>query len=74
MVVQQALKLETIQNSIYGVDIQPMAVELSRLRCWLSLVVDEEIDDIKPLPNLDFKFVAADSLVDVPPVFRNAAP
>lgn len=60
------LKLSTIQNSIYGVDIQPMAVELSRLRCWLSLVVDEEINNIKSLPNLDFKFVCADSLVDVP--------
>lgn len=60
------LKLDTIQNSIYGVDVQPMAVELSRLRCWLSLVVDEEPNDIKSLPNLDFKFVCADSLVDVP--------
>lgn len=60
------LKLDTIQNSIYGVDIQPMAVELSRLRCWLSLVVDEEPSDIKALPNLDFKFVCADTLVDVP--------
>jgi len=60
------IKLDTIQNSIYGVDIQPMAVELSRLRCWLSLVVDEEMDDIKSLPNLDFKFVCADSLIDIP--------
>ncbi len=60
------LKLGTIQNSIYGVDIQPMAVELSRLRCWLSLVVDEENDNIKALPNLDFKFICADSLVDLP--------
>ncbi len=60
------LKLDTIQNSIYGVDIQPMAVELSRLRCWLSLVVDEESNDIKALPNLDFKFVCADSLIDTP--------
>ncbi|MGE0587073.1 MAG: TaqI-like C-terminal specificity domain-containing protein [Cyclobacteriaceae bacterium] len=60
------LKLDTIQNSIYGIDIQPMAVELSRLRCWLSLVVDEDPKDIKALPNLDFKFVCADSLADVP--------
>jgi adenine-specific DNA-methyltransferase len=59
------LKLDTIQNSIYGVDIQPMAVELSRLRCWLSLVVDEDPKDIKALPNLDFKFVCADSLIEV---------
>lgn len=60
------LKLDTIQNSIYGVDIQPMAVELSRLRCWLSLVVDEDPKDIKALPNLDFKFVCADSLTPLP--------
>ncbi len=60
------LKLDTIQNSIYGIDIQPMAVELSRLRCWLSLVVDEDNDNIKALPNLDFKFVCADTLIDVP--------
>jgi hypothetical protein len=59
------LKLETIENSIYGVDIQPVAIELSRLRCWLSLIVDEEPDKVQPLPNLDFKFVCADSLIDL---------
>ncbi len=59
------LKLKTIENSIYGVDIQPMATELSRLRCWLSLIVDEDPKDIKPLPNLDFKFVTANSLIDL---------
>lgn len=59
------LKLETIEKSIYGVDIQPMAIELSRLRCWLSLIVDEEPEAVEPLPNLDFKFVCADSLIDL---------
>jgi hypothetical protein len=59
------LKLKTIENSIYGVDIQPMATELSRLRCWLSLIVDEDPKDIKQLPNLDFKFVTANSLIDL---------
>lgn len=59
------LKLDTIRNSIYGSDIQPLATELSRLRCWLSLMVDEEIKDIQPLPNLNFKFVTANSLVDL---------
>jgi|LQYC01.1.fsa_nt_gi adenine-specific DNA-methyltransferase len=59
------LKLKTIENSIYGVDIQPMATELSRLRCWLSLIVDEDPKNIKPLPNLDFKFVTANSLIDL---------
>ncbi|MBI5192981.1 MAG: N-6 DNA methylase [Nitrospirae bacterium] len=59
------IKLKTIENSIYGVDIQPMATELSRLRCWLSLIVDEDTKEIKPLPNLDFKFVTANSLIDL---------
>lgn len=57
-------KLQIIQENIYGVDIEPMAVEISRLRAWLSLVVDEEDGrDIEPLPNLDFKFVCANSLL-----------
>lgn len=59
------LKLDTIRNSIYGSDIQPLATELSRLRCWLSLMVDEDIKEIQPLPNLNFKFVTANSLVDL---------
>jgi len=59
------LKLKTIENSIYGVDIQPMATELSRLRCWLSLIVDEYSKNIRPLPNLDFKFVTANSLIEL---------
>ena len=63
------LKLDTILNSIYGCDIQPMAVELSRLRCWLSLIIDEEVDKkkdnwgIEALPHLDFKFVCGNSLI-----------
>lgn len=65
-------KLGIIQNSIYGVDIQPIAVEISKLRFFLSLIVDEKIDDGKPnrsvvpLPNLEFKFVAANSLIGLP--------
>lgn len=67
-------KLGIIQNSIYGVDIQPIAVEISKLRFFLSLVVDEKIDDNKlnrgvvPLPNLEFKFVAANSLIGLPKI------
>ncbi|MCX8009864.1 MAG: hypothetical protein N3A61_01820, partial [Ignavibacteria bacterium] len=66
------LKLQTILNSIYGCDIQPMAVELSRLRCWLSLIIDEDVDKKKPnwgianLPNLDFKFVCVNTLIELP--------
>lgn len=59
------LKLNTIRNSIYGSDIQPLATELSRLRCWLSLMVDEDIKEIQPLPNLNFKFVTANSLIEL---------
>ncbi len=65
-------KLGVIRQTIYGVDIQPIATEISRLRCFLTLVVDELIDDnqenrgIKPLPNLEFKFVTANSLVKPP--------
>ena len=57
-------KLQIIQNNIFGVDIEPMAVEIARLRAWLSLIVDEEESrGVEPLPNLDFKFVCANSLV-----------
>ena len=55
-------KLNIIQNNIFGVDIEPMAVEISRLRAWLAIIVDDD-GNIDPLPNLDFKFVCADSLV-----------
>lgn len=57
-------KLQIIQNNIFGVDIEPMAVEISRLRAWLSLVVEESPSGrVEPLPNLDFKFLCANSLV-----------
>ncbi|MDW8211025.1 MAG: Eco57I restriction-modification methylase domain-containing protein, partial [Cytophagales bacterium] len=55
------VKLNIIQNSIYGVDIEKGAVDIARLRFWLSLVVDE--DEPKPLPNLDYKIVVGNSLV-----------
>jgi len=60
-------KLGIIEKNIYGVDIEPMAIEISRLRTWLSIIVDEESDSkkIKPLPNLEFKFVCANSLIDL---------
>jgi len=70
--VEYARKIGVIQNSLYGVDIQPIAAEISKLRCFLSLVVDENIDEskpnrgIEPLPNLEFKFVTADTLVKLP--------
>jgi len=55
-----------IEHSLYGVDIDPGAVEIAKLRLWLSLVVDEEdIKNIKPLPNLDYKIVCGNSLLGV---------
>jgi len=59
-------KRHTIQNCLYGVDIDPGAVEIAKLRLWLSLIVDEEdIKRIKPLPNLDYKIVCGNSLLGV---------
>jgi type I restriction-modification system DNA methylase subunit len=55
-------KLEIIQNNVYGVDIDPFAVNIARLRLWLSLVVDFEGENPPPLPNLDFKIGTGDSL------------
>ncbi|MBD2425735.1 TaqI-like C-terminal specificity domain-containing protein [Phormidium sp. FACHB-1136] len=61
-----AFKRHAIQNSIYGVDIDPGAVDIAKLRLWLSLVVDEEdYTRIKPLPNLDYKIVCGNSLLGV---------
>ncbi len=55
-------KLEIIQNNLYGVDIDPFAVNIARLRLWLSLIVDYEGNYPPPLPNLDFKIESGDSL------------
>ena len=65
-----ARKLYLIENSIYGVDIQPIAIQISKLRFFISLVVDQKTNDnpidnfgIRPLPNLEAKFVAANTLI-----------
>lgn len=55
------VKQNIIQNSIYGVDIEKGAVDVARLRFWLSLIVDEP--EPKPLPHLDYKIVVGNSLV-----------
>ncbi len=66
-------KLFLIENCLYGVDLQPIAAEISKLRCFLTLIVDEDVTDdlkdnrgVKPLPNLEFKFVTADALLKLP--------
>ena len=60
------LKLQTIQNSLYGVDLEYDAVEIAKLRLWLSLIVDQETNGKapKPLPNLNFHLRVGNSLVD----------
>ena len=58
------LKHECIQNSIFGVDIDEGAIEIAKLRLWLSLIVDEDnIESIEPLPNLNFKIICGNSLL-----------
>lgn len=58
------LKLYTIQNCLHGVDIEPSAIDITKLRLWLSILVDSGNDNVKPLPNLDFNFMIGNSLVD----------
>lgn len=67
-----ARKLYLIENCIYGVDIQPIAIQISKLRFFISLVVDQKTNDnpvdnfgIRPLPNLEAKFVAANTLIGI---------
>ncbi len=66
-----ARKLFLVENCIYGVDIQPIAVQISKLRFFISLVVDQKVDRNKPnfgiraLPNLETKFVAANTLIGI---------
>ncbi|HHT9147183.1 MAG TPA: Eco57I restriction-modification methylase domain-containing protein, partial [Candidatus Wunengus sp. YC61] len=62
-------KLYLIENCIYGVDIQPIAVQIAKLRFFISLIVDQKVNPnrdnlgIRPLPNLETKFVAANTLI-----------
>lgn len=57
------VKLDIIENNIYGVDIDQFAVNIARLRLWLSLAVDHKGKEPEPLPNLDYKIEAGDSLI-----------
>lgn len=56
------IKRHIIQNNIYGVDIERGAVDIARLRFWLSLIVDEKTPEA--LPNLDFKIMQGNSLLE----------
>jgi adenine-specific DNA-methyltransferase len=65
---QYKMKWDTIKNSIFAVDIEPSAVDIAKLRLWLSIVVEQEIDDENPephpLPNLDSNIMVGNSLID----------
>ncbi|WP_051524385.1 Eco57I restriction-modification methylase domain-containing protein [Sulfurihydrogenibium subterraneum] len=67
--IDYARKLFLIENSIYGVDIQPIAIQIAKLRFFLSLLIDQKVDKsrenygILPLPNLETKFVSANTLI-----------
>lgn len=56
------LKRDIIEHCIYGVDIDKGAVDIAQLRFWLALVVDEKVP--RPLPNLDYKIMQGDSLLE----------
>ncbi|MCB1159349.1 MAG: Eco57I restriction-modification methylase domain-containing protein, partial [Leptospiraceae bacterium] len=64
-------KLYLIENGMYGVDIQPIAVQISKLRFFISLIVDQHVNKkkknfgVRPLPNLETKFVAANTLIGI---------
>lgn len=62
------MKLKAIKNSIFAVDIEPSAIDIAKLRLWLSIVVDQEIDENsggpEPLPNLDMNIQVGNSLID----------
>ncbi len=66
-----ARKLYLIENCIFGIDIQPIAVQISKLRFFISLITDQKVSEdkpnfgINPLPNLETKFVASNTLVGI---------
>lgn len=64
--LRYALKRRVIQHNLFGVDIERYAIQIAQLRLWLSLAVEHEVefvDDVQPLPNLDFNFVVGNTLV-----------
>lgn len=59
------LKLQTIQRCIHAVDIERSAVDIAKLRLWLSLIVEEnDFKNVKPLPNLDYNIMVGNSLLE----------
>lgn len=58
------LKKNAMKRSIFAVDIEPSAVDITKLRLWLSLVVDADIRTINTLPNLDYNIMVGNSLIE----------
>lgn len=62
-------KLGLLRNCLFGIDLLEYAIEITKLRCWLSLIVEQKVDfnkpnyNLKPLPNLEFKFYKKNSLL-----------
>jgi hypothetical protein len=69
--IRYVKKLGLLRNCLFGIDLLEYAIEITKLRCWLSLIVEQRVDfgkenyNLKPLPNLEFKFYKKNSL------FRN---
>jgi hypothetical protein len=68
-------KLGIIRDSIYGIDIQPLAVQITKLRFFISLLIDQKTDKgITPMPNIETKIICANSLKNIQPdLFSNDA-
>jgi adenine-specific DNA-methyltransferase len=70
-------KLYLIENGVYGVDIQPIATQIAKMRFFIALIVDQKPDPsqpnsgIRPLPNLEIRFVAADTLKRIHKTHKN---
>ena len=66
--VRYVKKLGLLRNCLFGIDLLEYAIEITKLRCWLSLIVEQRVDfnkenyNLKPLPNLEFKFYRKNSL------------
>jgi hypothetical protein len=66
--IRYVKKLGLLRNCLFGVDLLEYAIEITKLRCWLSLIVEQRVDfkkenyNLKPLPNLEFKFYKKNSL------------
>ena len=66
--IRYVKKLGLLRSCLFGVDLLEYAIEITKLRCWLSLIVEQRVDfskenyNLKPLPNLEFKFYKKNSL------------